>query len=128
MKISNAFNSVKLPKMTKKGNAGYDNSRENIDDNIKTKAINAMEIVAKNIKLTNLRTYAIVYYDGTGLKDSGTSSNGDYITYARIQLEDWGEISSPVTGMLAFDYNTKTLMTYNGADWDMYEKMIPTPP
>jgi len=44
LNLKNAFKPAKVPKFTKVGDAGYDNSRENIDPHIRTKVVNTSEL------------------------------------------------------------------------------------
>ena len=43
VRLRSAFSSVRLPRPTPKGEAGYDNARENVDPHIKTKVLSSKE-------------------------------------------------------------------------------------
>ena len=60
------------------GSVGYDNPRENIDPHIKTKAINAKEIISENVKAT---TYSFTTGGLTIGIDSGTNMEFKAIEY-----------------------------------------------
>jgi len=59
------FSQTKASKITPKGDAGYDNARENIDPHVKTQAVSSQEIRSKKIVAPD--TNGIRFYANDGV-------------------------------------------------------------
>jgi len=53
-KMQNMFKPSRSSKATPRGNSGYDNARENIDPHVKTKVVNAKEILINGVNIEQL--------------------------------------------------------------------------
>lgn len=111
------------PKKSPKGSSSYDNPRENIDPQVKTKVVNAKEVISNSGHFTyNYVTNA--YEDYAYINDLDIY----YIemnTVGTFKLPNY--LYSPmVPGYLAYDYNNNRLMVYMSTDWEIVST-IPLP-
>ena len=73
--LTNAFKAVTSTKATPKGNAGYDNPRENIDPHVKTQAFSTKEIT-----LSDGSAAGFVMNDAAGVLSGGNAGGGGAMT------------------------------------------------
>lgn len=84
---------VKLPfsnkitgraRASEKGQAGYDNPRENIDPHIKTQVVSTKEIIGQKIEGSDYISGAFIYGDGSNLTNLTGDNLGNHIATKTI--------------------------------------------